>query len=193
MTTPLPRIIPREDQLVAFVRASNRIEDIDAHPGEPEFDDHLDAARRVAAGTIGDPMEIHFVLANRLMPGSAGIARRGLPQIHGWFPPDPGAHLAAHIRRLRAMMVEGPAAGEPVAVFAWRIHHEFECVHPFSDGNGRTGRLLLNAIRLAGGLPWLTIEFADRHTYHALIRRYGRSTFSCHGKPPDYDGCETTE
>lgn len=47
---------------------------------------------------------------------------------------------------------------------AW-MHHEFESVHPFEDGNGRTGRLLLNLHFLKAGWPPLHILPDDRDEY----------------------------
>jgi len=41
----------------------------------------------------------------------------------------------------------------------WKEHHiEFEKIHPFIDGNGRTGRMLMNWERLKVGLPLLIIH-----------------------------------
>jgi len=41
----------------------------------------------------------------------------------------------------------------------WKEHHiEYEKIHPFVDGNGRTGRMFMNWERLKGGLPLLIIH-----------------------------------
>jgi Fic family protein len=171
--------------LAAFVRASNAIEDLadpPYGPGTPEFDDHLDAARRVAAGSLENIFDIHFVLMRRLLgPASAGIVRNTFVTVGGDTPPGPGAHLRAHLGRLSRYLVEGAHEGEPAAAFAWRMHHEFQCVHPFVDGNGRTGRLLLNVLRAKAGLPWLSVsaEKAERSAYYKLIRRYRAKDFRC--------------
>jgi Fic family protein len=47
---------------------------------------------------------------------------------------------------------------------AW-FHHGFESVHPFSDGNGRVGRLLLNLHFLKHNWPFVHILPPDRETY----------------------------
>ena len=47
---------------------------------------------------------------------------------------------------------------EAVAEF----HLRFEGVHPFIDGNGRTGRLILNLELIKAGLLPVNIKFADR-------------------------------
>jgi hypothetical protein len=48
-------------------------------------------------------------------------------------------------------------------------HFIFVFIHPYSDGNGRMGRFLMNAMLASGGYPWTVIPVEQRETYmHAL-------------------------
>lgn len=58
------------------------------------------------------------------------------------------------------------------AAQCWVIHDEFEVIHPFIDGNGRTGRLILNWVRLRAGLPFLIVNIKDRYKYYDKIEEY---------------------
>lgn len=51
-----------------------------------------------------------------------------------------------------------------------RYHIEFERIHPFEDGNGRTGRLLINYELLKNGLPPVVIQKDDRIKYFEFLR-----------------------
>lgn len=62
----------------------------------------------------------------------------------------------------------------PPLVLAAVIHNQFEKIHPFQDGNGRVGRLLLNNILLKHNLPPLNIELRNRSQYYAALRVYGK-------------------
>jgi Fic family protein len=57
-------------------------------------------------------------------------------------------------------------------VAAWASHHMFEVVHPFIDGNGRTGRLILNKVLNDLGQDPLIIRFDDRSNYYESIQEF---------------------
>jgi Fic family protein len=61
----------------------------------------------------------------------------------------------------------------PAASF--EAHYRLVAIHPFSDGNGRTARLLMNLLLLRGGYPPVAVRPEDRKTYldaleHASLR-----------------------
>ncbi len=59
-------------------------------------------------------------------------------------------------------------------VKAASFHLDFEMVHPFIDGNGRTGRLLLNLMLMQCGYPPVNVKFSDRKRYYDCFDSYGK-------------------
>lgn len=51
-----------------------------------------------------------------------------------------------------------------------KAHIDFEHIHPFEDGNGRTGRLLINYELIKNNIPPVIIEKDDRSNYFELLR-----------------------
>ncbi len=59
-------------------------------------------------------------------------------------------------------------------VLAAIIHNQFEYIHPFQDGNGRVGRLLLNFILVKNNYPLINIMLEDRAEYYKTLQEYSK-------------------
>lgn len=57
------------------------------------------------------------------------------------------------------------------------LHARFERIHPFLDGNGRTGRLLLNLLLVRLGYPPAIIYKGNRSRYLAALRRADKDDY----------------
>jgi len=72
-------------------------------------------------------------------------------------------------------------------VLASIFHHKFEKIHPFMDGNGRVGRIVLNYILLKSNFPPVIIEKKFRKEYLEAMRAADKSGLNSFAKK-DYSG-----
>ncbi len=70
------------------------------------------------------------------------------------------------------MWYEAHVQQYPGLILAAVMHNQFENIHPFADGNGRVGRILLNFILLRHHLPPLNIDFKNRMEYYLTLQKY---------------------
>ena len=132
-----------------------------------------DIAQNDTALTETAIKNIHaLVLMNR--PEDKGVYRRIPVRIMGAFTepvqpymiePKMAELLKANEERMSTMHIV-----ERIA----RFHLEFEGIHPFIDGNGRTGRLLMNLDLIRNGFPPINVKFTDRKRYYDAFDAYYR-------------------
>lgn len=63
----------------------------------------------------------------------------------------------------------------PPLLLASVVHNQFENIHPFQDGNGRVGRILMNNILIKHGLPPVNIDFKRRKEYYSTLQEYEKN------------------
>ncbi len=62
----------------------------------------------------------------------------------------------------------------PGLILAAVVHNQFENIHPFRDGNGRVGRILLNNILIKHNLAPINIDFQNRIEYYESLQSYDK-------------------
>ena len=96
----------------------------------------------------------------------AGKFRNYLVRVGSYIAPD-WQDLTKLIRDL-IIFTNKKTKMNPIELAAI-IHYRFEKIHPFGDGNGRIGRLLMNHILWHSGYPMLIIEYKKRKSYYRAL------------------------
>lgn len=118
--------------------------------------------------TEGDIKKLHLILMNGIWP-NAGQYRTHSVRIAG---SNVVTANYAKVPVLMANLVDAinSKAKKPIAQIA-TTHAQFEQIHPFSDGNGRVGRLLMHFIALRDGLPPVLIKREKKQAYYTYLQR----------------------
>jgi len=91
--------------------------------------------------------------------------------VHSGAPPDYAVRL---LNELISWYDKNRKKYPPI-ILAAVVHNQFENIHPFQDGNGRVGRLLLNNILIKNKLPPVNITFNNRKEYYSALNSYQNS------------------
>ena len=152
-----------EASLFEFVRESNRIEGILRGPTDRE----ITATRfflQLEEPTLRDLSD----LVRQLQPDAVLRDRIGMDvRVGDYFPPRGGPFIVQQtIRLLSSLSITPP----------WQTHIDYESLHPFTDGNGRSGRTIWawQMLRRQGGRNALSLGFLHRF-YYQTLQQVGRA------------------
>ena len=113
--------------------------------------------------------QIHYlVLADK--KDDRGVYRRVPVRILGATNEPVQPYLIAP--KMEELLRNYLASNEHIVTKLAKFHIEFESIHPFIDGNGRTGRLLVNLELMKAGYPPIDIKFTDRIAYYNAFEEY---------------------
>jgi Fic family protein len=135
--------------------------------------------RRVFFGALKYPkdlslqatLEWHRGLFKDTKPGIAGKIRTHHVAIAGsrFVPPFP-AEVYPLLREFFRWYEKNKAKLHPIELAAL-VHLKFVTIHPFSDGNGRISRLLMNFVLNKRGFPMLIVHYEKRASYYNALER----------------------
>jgi Fic family protein len=137
--------------------------------------DHYDAIWKMrelaaSAAAISDEMvrELHARIVARSRPAIAGVYRtEPRPATGGSSSLPDGADVPRRMKDFEGWLAE--AERTPAASFEALLR--MSAIAPFSEGNGRAARLLMNLLLVRGGYPPVAIPDEDRDSYRTMLDR----------------------
>lgn len=117
-------------------------------------------------------LTLHSKLMNGIRPDAGEYRSHGVRIVGADIP----AANYIKVPYLVSRLIENinRAAADPIAQIA-EIHSRFEQIHPFSDGNGRIGRLLINAMAFRQNLPPTVIRQEKKRLYYTYLNKAQKS------------------
>ena len=125
--------------------------------------DYINKKERINEALI---LKLHSILMNGIQP-DAGLYRRHGVRIIGVNLPTAN-YLKIPDLIPKIISRAGNVAKDIISLSA-NIHSQFEQIHPFSDGNGRIGRLLMNAMLLKENLAPAIIRQEQKQLYYTYL------------------------
>ena len=111
-------------------------------------------------------LKLHSILMNGIRP-DAGVYRDHAVRITGINLPT--ANYASVPKLTSEIMTRAALKTKDIIALSASVHSKFEQIHPFSDGNGRVGRLLMNAMLLSANLAPAIIRNEQKQLYYTYL------------------------
>lgn len=115
-----------------------------------------------------DILEIHKRVMGFVDPLESGTFRRTQVYVGGHIPPGPHDITFLMKEFEKWLNSERVMHLHPIR-YAALAHYKLVHIHPFTDGNGRTARLLMNTILMQAGFPPVIILKQDRLKYYEYL------------------------
>ena len=114
--------------------------------------------------------DLHAILTENIIVG--GIYQNEEVRISGaGFTPPAGNEMYMQIKNFYEDLKIKEKELNPIELAAW-THAEFVRIHPYVDGNGRTGRLIMNYQLLKSGYLPVSIAKENRLDYYNALEQY---------------------
>ncbi|CAH0776539.1 unnamed protein product [Bemisia tabaci] len=124
--------------------------------------------KRLGKISIDDILEIHQRVLGFVDPIESGAFRRTQVFVGGHIPPTPH-HIPPLMEEFAEWLNSDQALRMHPVRYAALAHYKLVHIHPFTDGNGRTSRLLMNMILMQAGYPPVIIPKQERHKYYQML------------------------
>lgn len=111
-------------------------------------------------------LKLHGILMNGIRTDAGGYRHHGVRIVGADIPTANYLKVPDLMEKLVTVIQSRP---EDVIGHTAAIHARFEQIHPFSDGNGRIGRLLMHAMLLQKNLPPVVIQPEKKRLYYAFL------------------------
>jgi len=111
-------------------------------------------------------LKLHSILMNGVRP-DAGVYRNHAVRITGVNLPT--ANYMSVPKLTREVMTRAALKNKDVMAQSADVHSKFEQIHPFSDGNGRVGRLLMNTMLLRANFAPAIIRQEQKQLYYTYL------------------------
>ncbi|MCL4405122.1 Fic family protein [Patescibacteria group bacterium] len=120
------------------------------------------------SGKINEALvfKLHGILMNGIKPDAGAYRNHGV-RITGVNLPT--ANYVSVPRLMTEVMSKTTGKTKDIIALAASVHGKFEQIHPFSDGNGRTGRLLMDAMLLQANFAPAIIRNEQKHLYYTYL------------------------
>jgi fido (protein-threonine AMPylation protein) len=106
--------------------------------------------------------------------GPGSFRYHELAPFPGGMQPPPATAVPAMVDAWLVAVRRGPRQGQHLVEHLADVHAGLEKIHPFRDGNGRTGRLVINLLLVRRGYPPAIIYNRERPRYIAALNRADR-------------------
>lgn len=113
-------------------------------------------------------IKLHSMLLNKIDKRTGSFRWHNVRVFGASFETSPAKYVRIDMSLLLKWYNKNKNKLHPLVLTAI-FHEKFERIHPFYDGNGRTGRMLVNLILIKNNLPPLIIENKKRKEYYKVL------------------------
>ena len=123
-----------------------------------------------------DIKDIHMMIMTGVVKDAGKYRQIDVAVQGASFTPPPPYEISKHMKELVQFINKNPYELRPIELAA-HVHYYLSWIHPFSDGNGRIARLLMNFIIISNGYRFTVIKKVDGKKYLESLKLADNGNF----------------